>query len=428
MKKYLVFIFLFFFSLTYFRSTTKTSAQTPPTIEVPAVDQIMVQFRPAMSLDERLKFHKTFGTNFIKRFEKLNVDLVNVREKDITKTISEFLKDPRVIDAEPNYIATALETSNDPEVISRSLWGLYKIKAADDGISAWNYSKSSHNIKVAILDTGIDGNHEDLVEKVSDDHNCTDTVDTNDYFGHGTHVAGIVAASTNNGKGVAGVGYNASVMNAKSLGNDGYGYYSWIADCIVWATDNGARVINMSLGGSSPSKILESAINYAWNKGVVIVAAAGNSGSSNPIYPAYYRNVISVAATDKNDKKAGWSSYGRWVSVAAPGVSILSTMPTFKNKIGLLNYGFLSGTSMATPHVSGLAALIWSTTYGVNNSSVRRRIEQTADKITGTGKYWIYGRINALAAVLPVSTYIVPTSNPIKLSVPVITNLRPLSF
>ncbi len=428
MRKYLVIILVAFSTLIYFRGVSKVSAQNPPTIEVPAVDQIMVRFRPVMSLDERLKFHKTYGTNLKERLDKLNVDLVNVSEKDITKTISELLQDPRVIDAEPNYIATALETSNDPEVVSRNLWGLYKIKAADDGTSAWNYSKSSPNIKVAILDTGIDGAHDDLLEKVSDNHNCTDTVDTNDYFGHGTHVAGIVAASTNNGKGVAGVGYNASLMNAKSLGNDGYGYYSWIADCIVWAADNGAKVINMSLGGSSPSRILENAINYAWNKGVIVVAAAGNSGSSNPIYPAYYRNVISVAATDKNDKKAGWSSYGKWVSVAAPGVSILSTMPTFKNKIGLLNYGFLSGTSMATPHVSGLAALIWSTSYGVNNSSVRKRIEQTTDKITGTGKYWIYGRINALSAVLPAPVYLAPTSKPVKLSVPVIPNLRPLSF
>lgn len=429
MKKYFIFIIILFSAQIYSGCISKVSAQNPPVIEIPEADRIMIRFRPVLSLEDRLKFHKTFRTDFVKRFEKLNVDLVKVDKDDISDKISELLKDPRVIDAEPDYIATVLETTNDPEVIRGNLWGLYKIKAADDGISAWNYSKSNSNIKIAVLDTGVDKTHEELAGKIADSHNCTDTKDTNDYFGHGTHVAGIAAGATNNGKGVAGAGYNASILNAKSLGDEGYGYYSWVADCIVWSVDNGAKVINMSLGGTGSSKILESAVNYAWNKGAVVIAAAGNYGSSSPVYPAYYKNVVSVAATDKNDRKAGWSNYGRWVSVAAPGVGILSTMPVTANKIGILNYGYLSGTSMATPHVSGLAALVWSTSYGVNNSSVRRRIEQTADKISGTGKYWIYGRINALSAVLlPSSAYITPTNKPVRLNIPAIPDIRPLSF
>ena len=125
-----------------------------------------------------------------------------------------------------------------------------------------------------------------------------------DVYGHGTHVAGIAAAMTNNGIGVAGLGYTSTIMNVKVLGDTGSGAYSGIASGIIWAADNGAEIINMSLGGSSTSSTLEDAINYAWSKGVVVVAAAGNSGNTTPFYPAYYTNCIAVAATDANDAKA----------------------------------------------------------------------------------------------------------------------------
>jgi hypothetical protein len=144
---------------------------------------------------------------------------------------------------------------------------------------------------------------------------------------------------------------------------------------------------------------LQNAVNYAWNKGVVVVAAAGNNGNTARVYPAYYANCIAVAATDQNDAKASFSTYGSWVDVAAPGVSIYSTLPNHTNSIGTMNYRYLSGTSMATPHVAGLAGLLWATSYGTSNTSVRSRIESTADAIAGTGTYWQYGRINAYKAV-----------------------------
>lgn len=362
-------------------------------------ERILVQMRPALPEDERLKFHRLMGVAQISTIERTNVDILRVEKGHVEQKIAELSRDPRVVFAEPDYIARVLGLTNDPGILNNLQWGMYKVKAAGVGDSAWNYSKGD-GVKVAILDTGIDQDHEDLVGKVQDNKNCTDSPTVDDLYGHGTHVAGIVAASTNNSLGVAGLGYNATLMNVKVLDDSGSGYYSWITNCITWAADNGARVINMSLGGPSKSKTLENAINYAWSKGVVIVAAAGNSGNTSPTYPGYYTNVIAVAATDSNDKKASWSSFGRWVDVAAPGVSIYSTFPNHRYTINKkLGYDYASGTSMATPHVAGLAALVWATSYGTNNSNVRRQIENTADKISGTGKYWAYGRINALAAV-----------------------------
>lgn len=156
----------------------------------------------------------------------------------------------------------------------------------------------------------------------------------------------------------------------------------------------------MSLSGSSPSTTLEKAVNFAWKRGVVIAAAAGNAGTSAPNYPAYYENCIAVAATDQNDNKASFSTYGKWVDVAAPGVDIFSTLPNHPNQLGL-NYGYLNGTSMATPFVAGLAALVWTTSHGTDNAAVRNRIESTCDNIPGTGTYWVHGRINDFNAVSP---------------------------
>lgn len=389
---------LFFFILAAFLligGSFPVSSQSPNNAFAP--DEVLVKFKDTVAADKQGSIHQAHKAQLTGRVEKLNVDVVKVEKDKVNDKVAEYQKDPAVEYAEPNYIAKALDLTNDPYLPNQ--WGMYKVKAADPSTSAWTTAKSDPSVKVAILDTGIDQDHPDLSSKIVAQNNCTTSSTLDDLYGHGTHVAGIAAAATNNGTGVAGIGYNASLMNAKGLGDDGSGYYSWLANCIVWAADSGANVINMSLGGSAKSQTLQNAVNYAWNRNVVLVAAAGNSGNSAPSYPAYYTNVIAVAATDQNDQKPSWSSYGKWVDVAAPGVSIYSTLPNHTNVIGPLNYGTLSGTSMATPHVAGLAALVWPTTFGSSNTNVRRQIEGTADKITGTGTLWAYGRINALRAV-----------------------------
>jgi thermitase len=178
---------------------------------------------------------------------------------------------------------------------------------------------------------------------------------------------------------------------------------------MIWAADNGAKVINLSLGGPNVSSIMQDAIDYAWEKGVVVVASAGNNGNSSPNYPAYYSKCIAVAATNQNDEIFDMSSFGDWVDVAAPGVNIISTLPNHENDVNILDYGTLSGTSMASPHVAGLAALVWSTPHGTSNTSTSE--SRICRQIEGTGTYWVKGRINAYQSVLgglPEVTTLVP--------------------
>ncbi|MEW6172627.1 MAG: S8 family peptidase [Bacillota bacterium] len=360
-----------------------------------AADQILVKFKAGTSVTTKQKVHARHGGQAIDEIAALGVQVVKVPAGKALEKVKAYKDEAAVEYAEPDYVAEAVGVPNDPYFDSQ--WGMTKIQTP----GAWDMTTGSTNVKIAILDTGVDQDHPDLADKITANKNFTRSKTVDDKYGHGTHVAGIAAAFTNNGIGVAGTGYNCMIMNGKVLGDNGSGYNSWIAGGITWAADNGAKVINMSLGSTAPSTTLEDAVKYAWGKGVVICAAAGNSGTSDPLYPARYDVCIAVAATDQNDVKASFSSYGDWVDVAAPGVSIFSTLPNHKSTIRVLDYGSLSGTSMATPHVSGLAALLWATGYGADNNLVRWRIESTCDPVSGTGEYWTNGRINAYQAVSP---------------------------
>jgi len=360
--------------------------------------RLLVKFKAGATHQEKSLIHRTHGAMIIGEIEALGVQILQVPANKVLEKAHAYGREAAVEFAEPDYIAKALEVPNDSYFGQQ--WGMTNISAAD----AWDVSKGT-GVKIAILDTGVDQNHPELTGKLVNNKDFTGSGSVDDFFGHGTHVAGIAAAVTNNSDGVAGVGYEAVIMNGKVLDDEGSGAYSWIANGIIWAADNGAKVINMSLGGMFGSTTLKNAVNYAWNKGVVIVAAAGNDGWSLSSYPAAYTNCIAVAASDQNDAKASFSNYGSWVDVAAPGVGILSTIPNHDNYIstnylnGGKNYGSLNGTSMATPFVAGLAALVWATEYGSSNTNVRSRIETTADE---AGTIWTsYGieRINALAAV-----------------------------
>jgi len=342
------------------------------------------------------------------KIDKLNVFVLKVPQAAEEKVVAAFSQNPNVEYAELDYIAQASMTVDDPyfsnqwglENTGQTIKGVAGVVDADiDGPTAWDTTQGG--VKVAILDTGIDQDHGDLSSKVVLQKNFTDSPTIDDLYGHGTHVGGIVAAITNNSIGVAGGCPNCQLMNGKVLNDSGSGAYSWVANGIIWAANNNAKVINMSLGGSVKSFTLENAVNYAWSKGVVVVAAAGNSANPSKTYPAAYTNAIAVAATNNKDQKASFSSYGaKWVDVAAPGENIFSTFPNHPYKINKsLGYDFGSGTSMATPMTSAVAALIWSTPYGTSASQVRTRLESTADKITGTGTYWFAGRVNAANAL-----------------------------
>lgn len=368
-------------------------AQPPDNAQGHAPDQILVKFKADIAEDIKARVHQKYGGRVVDVIVGIDVEVVRTPVDTVWRMVRAYKKDATVEFAEPDYIAEAILTPNDPYFGKQ--WGMVKIEAPE----AWDITQGSSGVKIAICDTGIDQNHEDLAAKIVANKNFTLSRTVDDLYGHGTHVAGIAAAITNNVRGVAGVGFDSSLMNAKVLGDTGTGYYSWVASGIIWAADNGAKVINLSLGGTSSSTTLEGAVNYAWGKGCVIVAAAGNSTTSVPLYPAYYAYCIAVAATDQNDAKASFSNYGIWVDIAAPGVGIFSTMPNHRNRIGILNYGSLSGTSMSTPHVAGVAALVWTTSYWTTNADVRSRIEDMTD-CEGL-IYTNYGicRVNAYNAV-----------------------------
>lgn len=381
----------------------------PP--QPPQFEEVIVKLEKGTPSTVLEKLNQKFGT---KTSQKLLLDdtfTLKVPQGQAERLAGLLSRQAQVEYAEPNYVAKALDVPNDQYFSLQ--WGQTKIQSPQ----AWDIQKGQPQVQVAILDTGIDQDHPDLLGKVDSWQNFTTSSTNDDLYGHGTHVAGIAAAATANTIGVAGTGRDIHLISVKVLDDSGSGYYSWVANGIKWAADQNIKVINMSLGGSFGSRTLQDAVNYAWNKGAILVAAAGNSGNASRTYPAFYSNVIAVAATDQNDQKPGFSSYGKWVDVAAPGVDIFSTFPNHPYEIGKnLEYDYASGTSMSTPHVSGLAGLLFSQDSTFTNSQVRGFIENSADKIAGTGKYWAKGRINSykalLQAISSVQTVQEPTPTP----------------
>ncbi len=350
------------------------------------------------------------------------------RSWSMAGAIAAMKKRADVLYAEPNYVMHAHADPNDTYYSSQQ-YGPQKVQAN----LAWDIWNPTAQTIIAIVDTGIDYTHPDLTNKITRDGSGTvigynavgsnshsgNPNDPSDDYGHGTHCAGIAAAETNNGVGIAGISgwnglsgsdtANTKLMPVKVLDSTGSGTSTTVANGITWAADHGAKVISLSLGGGG-STTMSNAVAYAWSKGCVVVASAGNSGSSAFSYPAAYANVISVAATDRTDTLTYYSNYGSWVKVAAPGGGntagdyIWSTTPTYAAGGGFaLNYDGLSGTSMACPHVSGEAALIWSQNPTLTNAQVRDIIQSNVDPYNPYGSHTIAagaGRINVYRALL----------------------------
>jgi len=346
--------------------------------------QIIVKFKEDVCEETQLKIHHKHKCTILDHNKELDFQVLHSK-RDINTLIKIYNKLEEVEYAEPNHMLKAFYTPNDPFFAYQ--YGPQKVQAPD----AWDVTTSNGNIKIAIIDTGVQLNHPELAIKLWPGYNFVEgNLNPNDGNGHGTHVAGIAGALTENSLGIAGIAPSASIIPVRALDNSGNGTLSNIANAITYSTNAGAKVINLSLGSSQGSITLENAINYAWNQGVVIVAAAGNEASNTLTYPAAYQNVIAVASTDINDQKSDFSNYGTWVEVSAPGSTILSTYTGSY-------YAYLSGTSMACPHVAGLAALLAA--QGKNNVQIKNTILSTCDPVPGTGLYWTYGRINANRAV-----------------------------
>ncbi|PYZ96451.1 peptidase S8 [Alteribacter lacisalsi] len=274
-------------------------------------------------------------------------------------------------------------------------WGIPHVQ----GTAAQDAGFTGAGLKVAILDTGIEASHEDLSANVKGGHSVfTDSANIDPFYdpnGHGTHVAGTVAA-VDNDLGVIGVAPEADLYAVKVLSNAGSGSIAGIAEGIEWSIDNGMDIINMSLGASQGSSILEQFSNLAYDEGLLVVAAAGNSGNrggnNNTVgYPAAYDSVIAVAAVDQNNNRATFSSTGPAVEISAPGVNVLSTTPGN-------NYASYNGTSMASPHVAGVAAQVWQANPGLSNTELRQLLNDTAVNL-GPAHQYGHGLVQSLDAI-----------------------------
>lgn len=275
---------------------------------------------------------------------------------------------------------------------NRYQWNLRQI-GSEQG---WQLSRAEgEEVIVAVIDTGVDLTHPDIQDHLIKGYNVINPdLPPKDDVGHGTHVAGVISALVNNRLGIAGMTWTGRIMPVKVLDETGAGSTYAVAQGIIWAVDNGAKVINMSLGNYADSDFLHEAIRYAFDHDVVLVAASGNDNTNQPSYPAYYPEVFAVAASDTDKNKAPFSNYGDYIDIAAPGVNIPSTYPTNQ-------YAALSGTSMASPHVASLAALIRSVNPSLRNTEVMELIQRTADDLgdPGTDSYFGYGLINIPKAV-----------------------------
>lgn len=310
-------------------------------------------------------------------------------------------------------------------------WALPKIGLPQ----AWKWmQQASQEVLVAVVDSGVDYNHPDLkgqiingkdfmAEEVSgpNGEGSPDTVDDDplDQFGHGTHVAGIIAAQADNRIGIAGIAPMVKVLNIKALNAEGWGSAFAIAQGITYAADQGARIINLSLGGGESSKPIELAVKYAQAKGALVVAAAGNSFTHTG-FPANLPGVLAVGATDSEDWLADFTNHDKRIDVMAPGVDIMSTTPTFltntmiENKIDVF-YAAMSGTSMACPMVSAQAALLLSLNPALKPEQIKELIMRTArpigdSRLFGAGRIQIDASLQALAASLPPSAPAAPVS------------------
>ena len=258
---------------------------------------------------------------------------------------------------------------NDPYADEQ--WALQQIQMTQPSI----FGTDGAEVLVAVLDTGVARNHEDLEGRVALAVNLTNSPVADDVYGHGTHITGIIAANSNNGTGIAGIAPACRIMSIKVADDRGITDARTMADGIIQAVQQGASVINISAEFFEPSAELEAAIDFAWERGALVVAAAGNRGNQLPVYPAYYENCIAVAASTLDGSLAPLSNYGDWVDVVAPGFNIYSTLPGN-------SYGYKSGTSFAAAHVSGLAALLFEVTTDTNgngrvNDEVRAAIESS---------------------------------------------------
>lgn len=352
--------------------------------------ELLVQHRAGVTRSQASEVIKGAGAAVAGEIPQLRVIRISVPANAMEKVRTALEKNPFVSFVEPNFIASAAATPNDAQYLAQ--WHLSAVMAP----SGWDLSTGAGTVPIAVIDSGVDPTHPDLAGKLMAGYNFLGgNTDTHDVLGHGTAVAGTAAAGSNNAIGVTGVAWANPVMPLVVLDSANYATYSNIASAIIYAADRGVRVINISIGGSSSSTTLQSAVDYAWNKGAVIFASAMNNSTSTPYYPAACNRVIAVTATTSSDTLAGFSNFGNWVDIAAPGASILTT-----SRGG--GYSYWNGTSFASPIAAGLAALVLSMNPALTATDVEAIIKDNADDLGASGfdQQFGYGRANVYYTLL----------------------------
>ena len=338
------------------------------------------------------------------------------RERDRSAKLA---TEPGILAAAPNYIRRAAFIPTDTYFNQQG--HLATISAP----TAWDTTTGSAGISIAIIDSGVDATHPDLQSKIArtanlrsadpnSQSNCPVNLTARDDLGHGTHVAGLAAASSNNGVGVSGVSWQSPLFIAKVLDCQGIGTDLQIIAGIDWAIAQGARVINLSIGAPGQSDVLDAAITRAVTSGAIVVVASGNGGTSTPWYPAASPGAVSISATDSADRLASFSNYGDRIALAAPGRNILSTFPVDQSGWNVQpGYQIKDGTSMSSPIVAGGMALVWSAYPSYSPHRIIGIVEASADRhlncptfvttcpydAEGRNNYYGHGRINLQRAM-----------------------------
>ena len=367
--------------------------------------EIIVNFKTSVNNQGIQKFEKDKG---LKRIKSLNIKNNNIKiyklpeTKGVLKAVERFNKLKNVKWAEPNYIYSLSYKPNDEYYNNQ--WGNRRVNLE----AAWDIVNESRNVKVAVIDSGIIPNHEDLEANINfidgkdfvDDDN--EPIDESTNYSHGTHVSGIIGAVGNNGIGVAGVTWRTELLPIRVFDNDDPASSVVVAEAIDYAVEQNVDIINMSFAGPNESSAIYEAIKNAYNQGIIMVAASGNAGNNEVQYPARHPETIAVGATDVNNNITDYSNTGPNLDLVAPGGNeysyILSTSGTYDGQS--TEYIYLSGTSMSTPYVSGVAALLLAN--GVSHTNISDRLTSTAVDLWTTGKDDIYGYglVDAYGALL----------------------------
>lgn len=327
----------------------------------------------------------------MRSLDRLGATIVRVPESDLSRIERSLRRSGLFKAVERDYVVQVAEIPDDPQFSSQ--WALPKIAAP----LSWDLTRGSPSAPVAVLDTGVELDHPDLAGQLLPGFDFVNgDTDPSDDHGHGTRMTGIIAARQNNGLGISGIAPDTRILPGKVMGADGTGLYGDVADGITWAVDQGARVINLSLVGTAPSSVLQSAIDYATAHGVITVASSGNWGTDEPAYPAAFDGVVSVGATGQNDFRSSFSNYGSSLDIVAPGASILTT--TLDG-----SYTGSTGTSPAAAHASATFALLLAAEPGISRSDAIERLYDGAADLGDAGwdPYHGWGRIDSYAALVP---------------------------